>query len=46
MGALSIIGKKKSLDRAEIQSKQAPVFANAKSNYRLARFCASAFWSS
>lgn len=46
MGALAIIGKKKSVDHAEFQSGLSACFANAKSLYRVALFCASAFWSS
>ncbi len=46
MGTLAIVGKKKSLEHAEIQIYRSLVFANAKSRYRFARFCASAFWSS
>jgi len=46
MGALTTIGKKKSLDLREFQSLRHSVFAYAKSHYRFALFSASAFWSS
>lgn len=46
MGALTTVGKKKSLDHAEFQRLWYALFADAKSLYRLALFCASAFWSS
>ncbi|AWZ02804.1 hypothetical protein RHODOSMS8_03294 [Rhodobiaceae bacterium] len=46
MGALTTIGKKKSLDHTEFQSLRHCVFAYAKSDYRFALFSASAFWSS